>query len=260
MGDVAGDPQRGPQHRRGCASAKWSVRGVARRPGFECPRARWRPGIWPPAVSSASRCRVDHGYDRRDCHQDHSGGAVTPVWIESDAPTVASFGAAGAICHTAVSNWHPSARACGLGGRVWRADGPKPEASTGTEEAAHGVHAPAEDVLAKRPNWQTPRRLWELGRHGPARGPRHMAEASALIRAGGQCGIDLAVLTFVLLLELRDAHVSGALLRLRRGRTVVLGSHTSCIDTRALNLQGSCLDAAGGSDPGPLVAVDAAAE
>ena len=87
-----------------------------------------------------------------------------------------------------------------------------------------------------------------------------MAEASALIRAGGQCGVDLAVPTFVLLLELRDAHVSGTLLRLGRGRTVVLGSHTSRIDTRALNLQGSCLDAAGGSGPGPLVAVDAAAE
>ena len=31
---------------------------------------------------------------------------------------------------------------------------PKPEASTVAEEPAHGVQAPAEDVLAKRPNWQ----------------------------------------------------------------------------------------------------------
>ena len=40
----------------------------------------------------------------------------------------------------------------------WRAcladDGPKPKASAAAEEAAHGVHAPTEDVLAKRPNWQ----------------------------------------------------------------------------------------------------------
>ena len=27
-------------------------------------------------------------------------------------------------------------------------------ASTAAEEAAHGVHAPTEDVLAKRANWQ----------------------------------------------------------------------------------------------------------
>ncbi len=64
-----------------------------------------------------------------------------------------------------------------------------------------------------------------------------MAEVSALIRAGGQFGgVDLAVLTFVLLLEFLDAHVPRGLLRLGRGRTVVLGSHTSRIDTRALNL------------------------
>lgn len=29
-----------------------------------------------------------------------------------------------------------------------------PKVSTAAEEAAHGVHAPTEDVLAKRPNWQ----------------------------------------------------------------------------------------------------------
>ena len=48
----------------------------------------------------------------------------------------------------------------------------KPEASTAAEEPAHGVHAPAEDVLAKRPNWQAGRLVWEGGRHGPARGLR----------------------------------------------------------------------------------------
>ena len=64
-----------------------------------------------------------------------------------------------------------------------------------------------------------------------------MAEVSALIRAGGQFGgVDLAVLTFVLLLEFLDAHVPRGLLRLGRGRTVVLGSHTSRIDTRTVNL------------------------
>ena len=31
---------------------------------------------------------------------------------------------------------------------------PSPRTSTAAEEAAHGVHAPTEDVLAKRPNWQ----------------------------------------------------------------------------------------------------------
>ena len=73
-----------------------------------------------------------------------------------------------------------------------------------------------------------------------------MAEVSALIRAGGQVGgVDLAVLTFVLLLEFVDAHVPRGVLRLGRDRTVVLGSHTSSIDTRALNLHGHP-DAVGG--------------
>ena len=34
----------------------------------------------------------------------------------------------------------------------WRVD--EPGASTAAEETAHGVHAPAGDVLAKRPDWQ----------------------------------------------------------------------------------------------------------
>ena len=52
----------------------------------------------------------------------------------------------------------------------------KPEASTAAEEPAHGVQAPAEDVLAKRPNWQAGRLVWEGGRHGPAPGGALMAE------------------------------------------------------------------------------------
>ncbi len=44
----------------------------------------------------------------------------------------------------------------------------QPGASTATEETAHGVDAPAGDVLAKRPDWQAGRRVWERGRHGPA--------------------------------------------------------------------------------------------
>ena len=77
----------------------------------------------------------------------------------------------------------------------------KPEASTAAEEPAHGVHAPAEDVLAKRPNWQAGRLVWEGGRHGPARGLRQFG------------GVDLALLTFVLPLERLDGHVPGVLLR-----------------------------------------------
>ena len=46
----------------------------------------------------------------------------------------------------------------------------QPGASTATEETAHGVDAPAGDVLAKRPDWQAWRWVWERGRHGPARG------------------------------------------------------------------------------------------
>ena len=46
----------------------------------------------------------------------------------------------------------------------------QPGASTATEETAHGVDAPAGDVLAKHPDWQAGRRVWERGRHGPARG------------------------------------------------------------------------------------------
>ena len=103
----------------------------------------------------------------------------------------------------------------------------KPEASTAAEEPAHGVQAPAEDVLAKRPNWQAGRLVWEGGRHGPARGLRQFG------------GVDLALLTFVLPLERLDGHVPGVLLRTGRVRTVrvaVLASHTSRIGTRALNL------------------------
>ena len=82
-----------------------------------------------------------------------------------------------------------------------------------------------------------------------------MAEVSALMRAGGQFGgVDRAVLTFVLLFEFFDAHVRRGLVRLGRGRTVVLGSHTSRIDTRTLNLHGHPA-AAGGVRPrgGPCV-------
>ena len=43
----------------------------------------------------------------------------------------------------------------------------KARASTAAEESAHGVHAPAGDVRAKRPDWQAWRQVW--GR-GPARG------------------------------------------------------------------------------------------
>ena len=50
-------------------------------------------------------------------------------------------------------------------------------ASTAAEETAHGVHAPAGDVLAKRPDWQAWRRVWG-GRHGPARGLRRVAPAN----------------------------------------------------------------------------------
>ena len=86
-----------------------------------------------------------------------------------------------------------------------------------------------------------------------------MAEVSALIRAGGQFGgVDLAVLTFVLLLEFLDAHVPRGLLRLGRSRTVVLGSHTSRIDTRALNLHGHP-DAAGRGPAADAVRVPASA-
>ena len=35
-----------------------------------------------------------------------------------------------------------------------------PEPSTASEETAHGVQAPAGDVLAKRPDWQAWRRVW----------------------------------------------------------------------------------------------------
>ena len=70
------------------------------------------------------------------------------------------------------------------------------------------------------------------------------------MRAGGQFGgVDRAVLTFVLLFEFFDAHVRRGLVRLGRGRTVVLGSHTSRIDTRTLNLHGHPA-AAGGVRPG----------
>ena len=74
-----------------------------------------------------------------------------------------------------------------------------------------------------------------------------MAGVSALIRDGGQVGGgNPAVLTVVLLLEFLDAHVPRGLLRLGRGRTVVLlGSHTSRIDTRALNLHGHAVAAGG---------------
>ena len=50
----------------------------------------------------------------------------------------------------------------------WRVD--EPGASTAAEETAHGVHPPAGNVLAKRPDWQAWRRLLGRGRHGPARG------------------------------------------------------------------------------------------
>ena len=79
------------------------------------------------------------------------------------------------------------------------------------------------------PSFRTGRRsegVWWRGRHGPVPGLRRMAGVSALI----------------------DAHVPRGLLRLGRGRTVVPGSHTSRIDTRALDLHGR-FDAAGGSGP-----------
>ena len=67
-------------------------------------------------------------------------------------------------------------------------------ASTAAEEPAHGVHAPAQDVLAKRPDWQAWRRVWGHGRHGPARWRRRVADVSALIRPGGRFGgVDLAL-------------------------------------------------------------------
>ena len=47
--------------------------------------------------------------------------------------------------------------------------------STASEETAHGVHAPAGDVLAERPDWQAWRRLGWCGRPGPARGLRRVA-------------------------------------------------------------------------------------
>ena len=55
-----------------------------------------------------------------------------------------------------------------------------------------------------------------------------------------------------------DAHVPRGLLRLGRGRTVVLGSHTSRIDTRALDLHGRGRvrprGSSGGSGPHPRAA------
>ena len=55
------------------------------------------------------------------------------------------------------------------------------ERSTAAEETAHGVHAPAGNVLAKRPDWQAWRRVWGRGRHGSrdvscAQPPRWTAE------------------------------------------------------------------------------------
>ena len=85
-----------------------------------------------------------------------------------------------------------------------------------------------------------------------------MAGVSALIRDGGQVGGgNLAVLTFVLLLEFLDTHVPRGLLRLERGRTVVIGSHSSRIDTCALNLHGHPATA-GGVRGGSIVGQSAA--
>ena len=47
--------------------------------------------------------------------------------------------------------------------------------STAAEETAYGVHAPAGDVLAKRPDWQARRRVWGRGWLGPAGGLRRVA-------------------------------------------------------------------------------------
>ena len=74
----------------------------------------------------------------------------------------------------ACSNSEPSAHVYALaastrGAARWRTVD-QPGASTATEETAHGVDAPAGDVLAKRPDWQAWRRVWGRGRHGPARG------------------------------------------------------------------------------------------
>ena len=59
----------------------------------------------------------------------------------------------------------------------------QPGASTATEETAHGVDAPAGDVLAKRPDWQAWRWIWERGRHGTCRARR--AGSNIKVRGGG---------------------------------------------------------------------------
>ena len=75
---------------------------------------------------------------------------------------------------------------------VWRTTDPSSKALTTAEEAAHGVHAPTEDVLAKR---RTGRRSEGSGGVGGMAwsGTRAATHGREIFRAGGQVvGVDLA--------------------------------------------------------------------